>query len=337
MSSAKTEIFFALLAKLEASYNAGGSVSPSTDGILLAELPQFQPSYANDGGRPAPPATYGTQKRAKPSGRFGSFTAKLEPRGVGSAISSSNLPAFNALLRASGFDLTVDATPGSEKATYAPAGPASALASLVAEGYTRAQKWPLQAGYADFSASADGDTIPMFEFAIQALLGLPTDVALPAVTYTSQEAVDPPKSVGAGLLTLGNATGLILRKWGLKMGRQIGGRVNQNTAAGHAGFTPGRHTPTLSLTVEATARAGSPYTATSTLEPDLLYENATSLAWAIQWGATQYNKFKLYGPAAQIMAAPKDANDGATALWELELALNASSVSGSDSVKLDVF
>src|SRR5690606_14611283 len=132
-----------LLAKVEASYAAGGSVAPATDGILLAEPAEMAIDYVHDGARGRANGTTGTLKRAGPSGRFGDVTFSIEGRGRGSAYGASALPEVNALLRASGHSATVVATPGSETVTYAPVSDKANFASAVLGGYARGQLYSL--------------------------------------------------------------------------------------------------------------------------------------------------------------------------------------------------
>lgn len=335
MSSAKTITVIGLLAKIEASYNAGGSLSTSTDGIQLNEWAEFSPEYANDGARAAPPGTTGYQRRVASSGRTGSPTFKIEPKGAGAAYSASVVPHGHVLRRAAGFDAAVTTTGGSEKWDYTPSAGPTGYASLVASLYGRGELYPFTGVYLDYSVGADGPVIPIEEYAAHGLLGDATDVSVPTITYPLG-AIDPPKSVGASLFSLGNFTGAILRKWSFKLGRTIGPRLNQNTAAGHAGFGVVRRTPQLEVTVEATTRQTTPFHAATAIDPDKLYDAATSLAVAINIGSTQYNRWKLTGPAAQIMTPPRyegEADNGA-AVWSLTLQLNPSAINLNDEVKI---
>lgn len=327
---AKTIYVFGACALTEASYGAGGSPAPATDGVLLDANPEVTVAYANDGTRAMPPGTQGYQPRAVPSGRTGSGSFKVRMAGAGVAYSATKKPRAHTLLRAAGFDPTLDATVGAEKYTYALTPGPTGYSSAVLDLYSRGEKQTLSGAYADWSLAADGDEIPLWDFTLHGLLGLPTDVAVPAITYDS---VVGPKSVGT-LLTLGLATGLIVRKWSLKGGREINPRINQNTAAGHAGFAIGKRTPQLDITVEASTRPATPYNAASALDPDQLFEHASSLAWQLAIGSVQYNKCTVAGPAAQLMAAPKLNADGPTALWELSLQLNPSALGLNDELSL---
>lgn len=328
---AKTIYVYGIAALTEASYGAGGSPNVATDGVLLAENPDVAIGYANDGARPMPPGTMGYQLRTTPSGRTGSTTFKVMAAGAGAAYSASVKPRAHALFRAAGFDAVVATGAGNESYTYTPTPGPTGYASAVIDCYSRGEKQTLSGAYASLTITADGEVIPTLEFATQGLLALPTDVACPAIAY---DTVVGPKSVGAGLLTLGNATGLILKKWQLKMTREITARLNQNTAAGHAGFAAGKRTPTLDLTVEATTRQGTPYTAATAIDPDQLFEHASALAWSITVGGVQYNRLQISGQKAQLMAPPKAGGDGPTATWDLSFQLNPSSLGANDDVTI---
>jgi hypothetical protein len=328
---AKTNEIFGAAAKLEATYSAGGTPSPTTDAIPLDDDPDLTAAYANDGARNTPPGTTGYQARAVPTGLTGTSTLKVRVAGAGAAYSASKTPRGHVLLRAAGFDATLTSTPGSEKYTYTPSAGPTGYASAVLDLYSRGEKRSLTGIYSDFEIGADGSEIPLLQFALQGLLSLPSDASVPAMTYDTQVG---PKSVGAGLLTLGNATGLVLRKWGLKLNREIAARLNSNTAAGHAGFAVGKRTPTLTLTVEASALPDTPYHAATSIDPARLFANATALPWSVVLGATQYNKLTLSGPAAQIAAVPGVSADGPTVLWDLSFQLNPSALGANDELSL---
>lgn len=325
MSQSGSVVVYGLTTKVEASYNAGGALSTSTDGIQLAELPELVPSYAQDGSRQPPPATTGMQRRVPPTGKTAALTAKLEPKGAGAAYSASVVPNFHNLLRIAGFDAVGSFTGGSEKWTYTPTPGPTGYGSGVANAYARGELYPLTGAYADFLFSADGDVVPLMEFPIQALLGAVTDVAVPSITYPLA-TIDPPKSVGSTLLSLNGVSTLIVRKWGVKMQRQITPRLNQNAATGHAGYGVGRRNFTLEVTFETPTIA--------TMDPLALYEGATQMVWSMQIGSVQYNRIKMNGSIAQIATAPKPDKDGPVPLTSLSIQLNPTVLGNNDEITI---
>jgi hypothetical protein len=315
MSADKLITLFGILAKTEASYNAGGSPSASTDGILLSEPADLAINYAHDGARGRANGTGGTLKRGAQSGRSGETTLKVEGRGRGAAYSASILPEINALMRASGHGATVVTTGGSESVTYAPVSDRASFVSAVLEAYARGQKYPLTGVYADLSFSIDGPGFLMFEFALSGIVGIPTDVAVPTITYQS---TIPPKA-DAITYTLGSWSPIV-KSLSFKANRKRSPRARLNTP-GHKGWSMGGRAPELEIVVEAVAL--------STFDPYTAREAGTSYASALVVGATQYNRFKHNAPVVQITNVEDDA-DEETALWKLTLALAPSSPTAND-------
>lgn len=329
----KLNTIYALLAKLEASYNAGGAPSPTTDGILLEERPKLTLAYANDGARPATGLTLGHQRRAKPTGRTGSFPVKHAAKGAGAAYSASVWPSLHVLLRAAGFDAAVDTTLGAEKYTYTPTPGPTGYASASLSAYLRGELVPLTGVLADLTSWAfQGPHVPVFEFALQGLVGAISDAGVPAITYPGL-ALDAPRAVNV-TFTLGNLTQAVVRSATLKLGRKLTPRLDVNSAAGHAGFAPGERAPTLEVVYETPALATTPFTAAATIDPYQLYDAGTPVACSLAIGGTQYDKYHWAFPAAQIEKAPEEADDGPVACTKLSLQLNPSTIAANDDLSI---
>jgi hypothetical protein len=319
----KFVIGYGLLAKLEASYNAGGSPSTATDGVLLEELAQLKFSYANDGARPAPPGTAGYQTRVRPSGRAVELTAKVAPKGAGAAYSASVLPNVHALLRASGMDAVINTTGGSESVTYTPTPlPSAGYGSDVMSFYGRQQLYLLQGMLGDWSLELAGPTVPVLTLAMKGLA--PTqfsDSALPAITYPAL-SIDPPKATSIAFV-YGSVTPVV-RRVSLKLARAINPRLDIN-AGGHVGFAPGRRTPQLDVEVETAALAGA---------ADWWNDFDTALGAAISFtvGSVQYNKYSITCAKAQLMQPPEESNDGEVSITKLSFQLNPSALNASDEI-----
>jgi hypothetical protein len=317
MSAEKLITLFGLLIKTEASYNAGGSLAAGVDGVLLMEPAEMSIGYVHAGERGRAPGSGGTLKRGAQSGRFGETTFKVEGRGRGAAYSASALPEINALMRASGHGATVVVTAGVEKVTYAPV--SGGFASGVLEGYARGQKYPITGAYSDFGFAIDGPGFLVFEFATSGLLGLPTDVAVPAITYVG---ADPPKAESIAL-TIG-AWSPVVRSLNFKANRRRSARANVNSA-GHQGFSMGGRGPVLEITVEAPSLA--------TFDPYTARQLATAYAVDLQVGQTQYNRIAFSAAQAQISEV-SDGADEETALWTLTMPCSPTTPIANDDYQL---
>jgi hypothetical protein len=322
-AASKYTIGYGFLAKLEASYNAGGSLSTSTDGVLLEELMKFKPDYANNGARPMPPGTSGYQKRVAPSGRFVPFPAKVAPKGAGAAYSSSVTPNIHALLRACGMTATGSFTGGSEKWEYAPDIITATPASLVGSIYGRGQLYPVQGILGDFTYSFKAGEVPVVDFAFKGLMpSAITDVSLPTITYPAL-SIDPPKAVNTTLTFAGVSTHIV-RELTLKWGRPLNPRLDANVG-GHAGFGFGPRTTTLDVTIETPAL--------SVFDPHNVFDQGFSVGnWSFAVGTVQYNRYSMFGNAAQLTAPPEEDEDGKVSLTKLSMQLNPSALNASDDV-----
>lgn len=334
---AKSPRIFGLLGKIEASYGAGGSLSPSAggDGIQMAEIPKLTIGYGFKGDRPAPPGTMGVQLRAKPSGRTATLPVKAESKGAGIAYGIDVVPSLHVLLQICGFDGAVTTTTGLEKWVYTPHPGPTGWPSGVLAAYARGELYPITAAYADWTLSGDSTGVVYLTATIQGLLGTISDQPTPPeITYPLTEII-PPTAVGSSLFALGNFTSGVLQKWTLKGGRKITPRLNQNSAGGHAGFAIGNRVPTLDVTYETPTGAnavGSPYTSVGQVDPYLLYDNAIPVASSIQIGNVQYNKLALTMPAAQVMAPPDTTENGDVVVTNLSLQLNPSAAGNNDEI-----
>lgn len=321
MSSAKHTEAIGVIGKLESAYNTYASPA-STDAIrIIKPRPELTMRYGYEGDRGIQGGAFGQLQRQTPTGRSVSGSIKIEGKGRGAAYSSSavEVPDVHRWLRASGFDAAVTTTGGSEKWDFTPTGGTTAPGSLSCGFYGRGELWPVAGIYANLKITGDGIGIPVWEFPFAGTMATdPTDVTLPSLTYTVPTVV-PPVATNVAF-TFANLTGGIIRSFDFDLGRGFDNpRLNQNTTAGHAGFQPSPRTPRLTFTVEATALQGSPYTATSALDPYQLVKNATSGAFSMTVGATQYNRWKLIFAQAQMMSVePVDENS--TALWKCVLA-----------------
>jgi hypothetical protein len=322
----KFATIYGLALKLESSYNNGGAPSLSTDGVQLEELFDYQPQYANDGARAAPPGMLGYQRRVAPSGRYGEPKFKVAPKGFAAAYSASNTPNVHVPLKICGLDGAVTVTGGLEKWVYTPTVGLTGYASGSGYLYGHGELYAVQGLLGDFTLNVAVGEIPTLDFALKGVQPADvTDVSLPAITYPTL-GTDPPKATGLTLSILGIAT-FSVRKATLKWGRAVGPRLDANVSGGHAGFAPGRRTPSLDITIENPAL--------SVLDLYGAFRDAYNNAiWQFTVGTVQYNRHKWSGPAAQLMAPPKLSVESSSgiSLADLSLQLNPTTIIASDDL-----
>lgn len=338
MSATKHTEAVGVLAKVETTYNTLATLSTSTDGVqVIKPRPELTIGYGYDGARGAQTGGFGPIQRQTPTGRTLSGTIRCEAKGNGSAYTSSavTVPHIHPLLRAAGFDATVSTAGGSEKWDFTPTAGTGTLASTSLRFYTRGEQFDAAGGYCGLKITMDGAGIPVFEFPfVSTLATAVADTTLPAITYHSYSVIPP---VAAGVsFTWGNFTSGIVRSATFDLGRTIENpRVNVNSSAAHAGYQPGLRAPTLECLVEATTLQGSPYHASTAIDPYQLAANATSgMAFSMTVGSTQYNRWKLIFGQAQLMAPPELVDEGSVGLWRLKLAPYVTTATGIDDITL---
>lgn len=321
MSAPKMANRWGVLAKTEAPYGTFANPAAATDGIIVVARPDVEMDWAFDGARAHP-----TLKRVSKSGRFHKLALVQEPAGPGSAYAAANLPNINTLMRMAGFDVTVDTTAGAEKATYAPTAPGSYVGGSL-EVYNRGQKYQVAGAYAQLKIELEAGGVPKFTFDAQGISqALPTDAPVPAITYAGAQLVDPAKA-DAPNLTIGGAVPARIKSLTLTQDRAIGARKADNTGGPrHGGFNPGEEDKyTLEAIIEATALA--------TFNPYSLADLLTSQAVSFQVGATQYKKWTLTAPNAQLLTAPEQDEDNAT-LWAVSLECKPSGFQKNDEISI---
>lgn len=324
MSADKQVVLYGLLAKAEGSYGGGATVAATADGIQLAELPELEVGWAYEGEAPPAPGTYGLAKRRQPTGKTIRGVLRVEGKGAGVAYSASvKPPDVHNLLLASGFSATTVTTGGSESVTYAPTAGPTGFGSLAGEMYSRGEKWPFTGLYANCAIVGENPGPAIFEFDSVALLGTRADSAVPTITYTYASII-PPKNENI-TLSLNAVTTLKVRSYRFETGASIDNpRINLNTTNAHAGFVRARRAPKLTVTVEAPL--------SSLLDVYTIEEAATNFAVSMTVGGTQYNKFSLSLPQAQLRA--RQTVEGPVALHEIECFAYCSTPTANDDVSL---
>ena len=217
----------------------------------------------------------------------------------------------------------LDATAAAEKYTYTTQADPAAMDSITGWVYERGQLFKAVGAYAEnMLISVDGPGIPSWEFPIKGIGSvLPTDISLPAITYPSASNL-PPKFENVAL-SVNSITDLVLRSFSFDLGRELSPRADGNSATGHAGFQPGRRSPTLELVIESDALSNfNPYT---------LREGTTLIPITFGWGSVQYKKLDFSMPNCRIMSVSED-EDGSAAIWTIQFQISVSDYASSDDI-----
>lgn len=317
------------LAKIETAYATSIALATTSDGLLLSYPDRnvgapLTINYAFDGKVGVNPGNLSDLPLSQPGGK--SFTGDLPVRfkGYGSAYSASNKPALaDILLTISGMTGTLSTVSAATLYTYAPSSVTAAYKSASMALYARGELWPLKGVVADWSFTFDNPGPPTHTFSISGIAnGDVTDATLPSITYPSN-TVDPPSANGITMVIGSFTTNAVVYGGSFRLNRTIEPRVALTSGTGHEGFVPGGYSPEFTVTVEDTAFVGSPYHTSAGLDPILLREAATKISVSVQFGSTQYNRWKLSLSNAQLYNVQPSAN-GRAACWDLTFKPSAS-------------
>ncbi len=327
-----------LLAKTEATYGTAVALTTTADGVQLQYKDRIVGApltidYAFDGDLGPSVSALGQVANVAPSGRSVKGDLPFRSRPGGAAYSASVIPSLHNILKASGFDAAVVTGAGTESWTYTPSLAGTTYASLTMGCYTRGELWSVIGALGNIKFDAPDPAPPIWTFGMMGILsGLPTDAALPSITYPLQ-TVNPPLASSIAL-TLGSlSTNAVVLSHSFDMQRTMDPRVAQSGSGAHLGFVPKDRAPILKVTLEATALVGSPFTSSTAFDPYNLRESAQSVAVTLQHGTAQYFRQKLQFPQAQVIAMTPG-NNGSVATVELTLAAFNSTASSNDDMKI---
>lgn len=314
-------------------YASGTPAPAATDGFLVYDVPEVEVDWQYDGKREGRAAA-GLAALMGPgaAGTWAKVPLKHYAKGAGAAYSASVKPTPHLLLASLLGQSAVTTTVGSEKWTYSCL--SDNFTSLVSTIFNRGQQYGITGGLVPtLDVNFKGMSVPTWEASLQGVLpNLPTDAAVPAITYPAA-AVRAPKATSVNLvLTTGGQTYTArVTEFGLKLAREIVERENLNTA-GHGGFWMGALTATMDLTIEAeTLATATPWLSATQFNPYQLYQNGSVLATSLQVGSTQYNRYTFSTSNAQIVAKPSEDKNGPVATWKLSLQV----LSADDAADLD--
>lgn len=307
----------AMLAVETTAYGNGTpSLATATDGFLVIESPEMNPSWQFDGTRQGRGTLAADLAKVGAAGRKFAPDLVHEFRGPGAAgyTSSAVFSSVHLPIRASGLAGTFT----TNHWDYIPI--SDGFESLVAEIYVRGEKYNGKGIYIPkWEWGADGKSVPRFTFHPMMIgSAVPADSAVATITYPYTSIV-PPKAAGI-TLTLGSASFVpIVKSFNLRYEIQATERENELNANGdHFGWCLGNKVIELDLTLESTLLASataSPYHTASQLHPFSAMEAGyvfTALSLIV--GASG-NRINITSTAIQIMSA-KMSKNGNIAQWD---------------------
>lgn len=327
-----------MLAKAESTYGTYVAQTTTADGVQLQYADRNVGAMADilydyDGAIGPSVSVLGQRLRVAPSGKSieGEFPMRAVPAGV--AYSAAIVPSIHTMLKANGFDATVSTGAGTEKWTYTPTPAGTTYGSTSASLYSRGELTTVAGFIGSPKLDFSNPQPPIWTFGMKGIINaMPTDVALPTITYPLQTIAPPLAS--AILFTMGSlSTNAVVYSGSFDFGRELSPRVGLSGSGAHLGFVPGDFKPQFTITLEATALATTPFTSSTGFDPYQLRDVATQFACSIRFGSTQYNKFTLSFPQAQVIDV-KPSNNGPIATVDLTIAAANSTASANDSCSI---
>lgn len=318
------------LAKEEVDPNTAETLSNSADAcdIYIGDGDPEPPTPIEnvyDGNLGGSASSLAPQRRTTPNGRFRQYQYRVLPKGAGTAYSASVFPprGIHRHLKAAGYDVTFSASPTPQH-TYTPTAAGTVPTHLTVRQFAQGMQWDLRGVQCDFSYESQGLGTPIFTFAARGIADLPTQQSLPALTIEAPTVIPPVAS--AVVNSINGVATLTLRSVRFNRNRSVEtARIAQNAAGGHAGFIAGRYFPEWEIEVERPMLA--------TLNPESLMANATSIAFSVQYGATQYNRWSHSTAQGQIINVQPGA-DAQLATVVLTIRGFASTPSANDAESL---
>jgi hypothetical protein len=329
-TAARLNQVIGILAKEESDYGVAETLSNSADGVnpYIGDgdpaAPESQ-EYVYDGNIGRAAGNLAPQRRTTPNGRFRTGSLQVLPKGLGSLYSAVLLPPseVHRMLKASGLDATYSASP-TPQWSYTPTAQGTTFTSLTLRQFAQGMQFDQAGVICDWSFETQGLGVPVFTFNWRGVSTLPADASLPVITIGSASIIPPVASAIVG--NIGAFTSATIRRVAFRLGRNVDtARIAQNLAGGHAGFVPGGQMPELEIEIERPALA--------TFNPESELALATSRAVDVTFGATQYNRWKLSLPQAQLASVSPGA-EGALATVTLTYRGFASTPSANDHVSV---
>lgn len=287
-TAARLNQVIGVLAKEEVDPNVAETLSNTADACNVyigdGDPPTPTPiEYVFDGNIGRAAGTLSPQRRTTPNGRFRQGQFQCLPKGLGSVYSGSAFPPneVHRWLKGAGYDATFSATP-TPQWSYTPTPASSVPTHLTVRQFMQGSQYDQVGVQSDFAYETQGLGVPVFTFDWRGVASAPADLTLPALTIGAAGVIPPVAS--AVVASVNGVTTLTVRRVAFRRNRTTEtARLAQNLAGGHAGFIAGGFSPEWEIEVERPARA--------TFDPEALAAAATSIAFSVQFGATQYNRW----------------------------------------------
>jgi hypothetical protein len=330
MTAPKVLSHFGLLLKQEAAYNTYLAPSAATDGLAIIEAPAWEIDYVDHGDRGGrAPGTTGGLKKGARQGRFLRAPAIMEPAGFGAAYDGTKFPSIHMLLRAAGYSVTTDTTPGADKQTYLTESqvPPSVPFSVSGLAYDGGEEAQFHGGLVDelVLEIVNGGFSKLTANIVAAMNSLPADVALPAITYANAQVQVPAKAAGLSL-TLGGVVPSKVKSCTITDTIGADPRMLDNATGNHGGFSrPADRVIKVNCVIEALAFA--------TMNPHQIADLATSQIFSLRVGGTQYKKYKIEIDNLQHDELPQRVSEGNTRAWEFNMIAKPSSLVAYDMLR----
>ena len=327
-SAAQYNQVIGYLLKEEADPNVAETLSTSADGLTPyigdgdPEPPEaFE--YVFDGNIGRASGSLAPQKRTTPNGRHRMGTLRVLPKGLGSAYSGSAIPPLEVhrAIKIAGYTATYSASP-SHQWLYTPTATGTVPTHGTLRQYAQGSLYEQYGVQADFGYETQGLGVPVWSFNWRGIASAPSDASYPSITVLAPTLIPPVAS--SVTLSLGSFTTATVRSVKFARNRNVDtARIAMNLAGGHAGFIAGSYFPEWEVEIERPAR--------SDWDPEAVYAAATGFAFDVQFGSTQYNRWKHASAQVQISAPPQPGADGGLATVTVKLRGYASTPSANDA------
>lgn len=309
----------AYLAKIETTYGTAETLAGASDAMYpyLGDglpAPPAPLDYLFDGNLGRDPRTLFPTLRVSPNGRGYKMSFPCLFKGAGTSYLAGTKPPkeVDLMLRACGFASAF----ASATHTYSPVAAGTGYESVTFGAYLQGKAHIITGALGSWSFDFNDLGAPKHTFELQGIGTLPATASLPSATY-DYTSVLPPVAAGA-VVTMGDWITPDVKGGSFAQNRNLGAaRARITAAAGHLGHVPGGMEPELTLMVEQTALASSPFHTSGGLDPDRLREAATAIPVSLKFGTATNNNWIVNLASAQCVGVTP-ANDDNVAMWELK-------------------
>lgn len=256
-----------------------------------------------------------------PGSQLATVSFRAEVKGAGSAYSASVSPAIAPYLKACGYAETIDATPGSEKATYAPTSVRTSMPAMMIDVYEDGVVKRIYGarGNVRFTGKAGEPIYAEFEFT-----GVWNGMVDAAMLSVTSEATIPPVFLSGDFSVASYAA--VIQGFEASLNTVLAVREDPNIATGYREAIITDRNPGGKFDPEITTVAVYDWHGK--------WKAGTSGALNIgNVGSTQYNRFKITAPTL-IYTQISDADREGVAIADCSFEL-ASGGSGDDELVIE--